>query len=56
MRVRLIGLAIALMVVPAGAQRRDLQKPLVLASQGSFFVGGDTKKAVPAAATAGCRW
>ena len=48
MRVRLIGLAIALMVVPAGAQRRDLQKPLVLASQGSFFVGGEKKKAVPA--------
>jgi hypothetical protein len=53
MRVRLIVFAIVLMVVPAGAQRPstprpDLQKPLVLASQGSFFVGGEKKKAVPA--------
>src|SRR6186713_3429 len=48
MRVRLIVFAIALMVMPAAAQRRELQKPLVLASQGSFFVGGEKKKAVPA--------
>ena len=41
--VRLIVLTVALSVAPVGAQRRDLQKPLVLASQGSFFVGGETK-------------
>jgi hypothetical protein len=33
----------ALVSAPAYAQRRDLQKPLVVASQGSFFVGGEKK-------------
>jgi len=31
------------LATPVAGQRRDLQKPLVLASQGSFFVGGETK-------------
>jgi pimeloyl-ACP methyl ester carboxylesterase len=42
---------IAALMVPAsvGGQRRDLQKPLVLASQGSFFVGGETRSLPPVA-------
>ena len=50
MAVRLILLTIALSIAaPLAAQRpstplsADLKKPLVLASQGSFFVGGETK-------------
>src|SRR5689334_1854987 len=42
-------LAVSGAIVSAQGKRRDdLKKPLVLASQGSFFVGGETK-AVPAA-------
>jgi len=41
---RLLLLTIALSVAaPLAAQRGDLKKPLVIASQGSFFVGGETK-------------
>jgi hypothetical protein len=46
-RTRLIALLIALGTTAAAAQGRppkaDLKRPLVVASQGSFFVGGDTK-------------
>jgi pimeloyl-ACP methyl ester carboxylesterase len=56
--MRLAGLRVAVMLVVAtGASgtaqdknRNDLKKPLVLASQGSFFVGGE-KKALPAPPT-----
>src|SRR4030095_17045140 len=41
---RLILLTLALSIAaPLAAQRGDLKKPLVIASQGSFFVGGETK-------------
>ena len=44
MATRLLLLTIALsMAAPLAAQRGDLKKPLVIASQGSFFVGGETK-------------
>jgi hypothetical protein len=53
--MKLAGLRVAVMLVVAtGASglaqdknRNDLKKPLVLASQGSFFVGGE-KKSLPA--------
>jgi pimeloyl-ACP methyl ester carboxylesterase len=44
---RLLALFVALGATAAAAQRRppkvDLKRPLVIASQGSFFVGGDTR-------------
>jgi len=44
MATRLLLLTIALSLAwPLAAQKNDLQKPLVIASQGSFFVGGETK-------------
>ena len=44
MAIRLILLTLALSIAaPLAAQRGDLKKPLVIASQGSFFVGGETK-------------
>ena len=47
-----LGTAVALMVIAGAAasaqgSRVDLKKPLVLASQGSFYVGGE-KRALPA--------
>ena len=46
-RRRVVALFIALVTTAAAAQERppkaDLKRPLVIASQGSFFVGGDTK-------------
>jgi len=53
---RVASLIVLVVVVSAGSvagQRRDLQKPLVLASQGSFFVGGETKSLGTAAGRGG---
>ena len=47
-RRRAIALFIALVTTAAAAQERppkaNLKRPLVIASQGSFFVGGDTNR------------
>ena len=42
-RAAAVAVTAVALATPVAGQRRDLQKPLVLASQGSFFVGGDTK-------------
>lgn len=57
MILRIIAL-VALVAISGSARaedkrRPDLKKPLVLASQGSFFVGGETKTLPPAPAQAG---
>src|SRR5438552_2432469 len=48
-------LAIAAATFAEDKRRDDLKKPLVLASQGSFFVGGESKTLPPAPTPAGGR-
>jgi pimeloyl-ACP methyl ester carboxylesterase len=56
LRVVAVSLFVSLAALGAGNKSRaDLKKPLVLASQGSFFVGGETKTLPAAPAQAGAK-